>query len=448
MFEKSGHRIENFLFAIFVVIILILLGWLKNDLAFGDQTLVRTVAQEQSSPAAQTDDGEYHTPLAGEPFHTTFMGQDIYVPGGDRGNRTVLILGGSLSTPKQGDTGGTPIFAFYLKRMWEDARLRLLSSGIFNEVDGVKSFGNFEILGRFESDTNPFEQTGIQDNKEIEESSVKWGTLSTFLGAGLRFPVAPYQVDNDLRLQLFGQVGYLYSKPTSDTGPTVKLPPDTILYGVKLRGRYDGFRRNLIELPHTGAAAGFDLDFVHREKWADFGNRIVTFKKENTQDYLKFSGYIISVLGIPGMSEKNRLLVSLHGGVADTKSIDRFNAFALAGGPFPDETDRLYSPNYPGVLFDKTLVSRYLLTNLEYRRELLSFVYLHLRSTFIWADRETIIGSNQIGFKSDNGQSASVGLMSGFFWDSRLYLEYARDFGFLRDGKQGSSFLIFWSKSF
>ena len=79
-------------------------------------------------------------------------------------------------------------------------------------------------------------------------------------------------------------------------------------------------------------------------------------------------------------------------------------------------------PTIRGVLFDKTLVSRYLLTNLEYRRELLSFMYLHLRSTFIWADRETIIGGNQIGFKSDNGQSASVGLMSGFFWNSRNYL--------------------------
>jgi hypothetical protein len=78
----------------------------------------------------------------------------------------------------------------------------------------------------------------------------------------------------------------------SDTGPTVKLPPDTLLYGVKLRGRYDGFRQNLIELPHSGAAAGFDIDFVQREKWADFGDRIVTFKKENTQDYIKFSGYV------------------------------------------------------------------------------------------------------------------------------------------------------------
>ena len=99
MFEKSGHRIENFSFAIFVVIILILPGWLKNDLAFADQTLVRTVTQEQSSPAAQSDDGEYHTPLAGEPFHTTFIGQDIYVPGRDRGNQDGL------------DTRGKPVCA-------------------------------------------------------------------------------------------------------------------------------------------------------------------------------------------------------------------------------------------------------------------------------------------------------------------------------------------------
>ena len=122
MFEKSGHGIENSSVAVLVVIILILPGWLKNDLAFADQTLVRTVTQEQSSPAAQGDDGEYHTPLAGEPFQTTSVGQDIYIPGRDRGNRTVLILGGSLFAPKQGDTGCTPIFAFYLKRMWEDAR--------------------------------------------------------------------------------------------------------------------------------------------------------------------------------------------------------------------------------------------------------------------------------------------------------------------------------------
>jgi hypothetical protein len=431
-----------------LLIILIFFGWAKIDYAFADQTPAKIIAQGESGPAAQSEDGEYHTPLAGEPFRTTFMGKTIDIPRRDRANQTALMVGGIVYTPNLGNTAGVPIFALYLKRMRKDARLRVLASGVVNEVDGVKSFGNFELLSRFESDTIPFGQTGIQNNQEVEQSSVEWGTLSAFLGAGLRFPVAPYQVDNDLRLQLLGRAGYLYSKPTSDTGPTVKLPPDTMLYGIKLRGRYDGFRRNLLELPHTGAAAGFELDFVHRDHWADFGNPVITFKKEDTQDYLKFSGYCMGVLGIPGLSEKNRLLVTIHGGVADKKSIDRYNAFRLSSGILASETDDLYRPNYPGALYYQTIVSDYLLINLEYRRELLFFVYLHLRGTFIWADRQSIIGLNQIGFKSDNGQTASIGLTSGFFWDSQLYLEYARDSGFLRDGQSGSSMLLIWSKSF
>ena len=44
-----------------------------------------------------------------------------------------------------------------------------------------------------------------------------------------------------------------------------------------------------------------------------------------------------------------------------------------------------------------------MMSNLEYRRELLFFMYLHLRGTFVRADRATIVGMNQIGFKSDNG---------------------------------------------
>ena len=202
---------------------------------------------------------------------------------------------------------------------------------------------------------------------------MKWGTLSAFLGAGLRYPVAPYQVDNDLRLQILGRVGYLYSKGTSDTGPDVKLPPDTMLYGIKLRGRYDGIRRNLMELPHAGMAAGFDLDFVYRENWADYGNRTITFKKEDTQDYLILSGYLVGAFGIPGLSEKNRLVASVHGGFMDKKSADRYNVFRLDGGPFAQETDDLRRPNYPGALNNVTLVSKYLLINLEYRRD--SFLF-------------------------------------------------------------------------
>ncbi len=449
MLEKIVYRMEHFSFGMPLIVIFIFLGWSKPDWAIAEPASAETLAQEERGTKAPRDDGEYHTPLAGEPFHTAFMGQAIDIPRRDRGNQSALILGGTIYAPSYGDTAGIPIFSLYLKRTREDARLRVVASGIVNEVDVARSVGNFELLGRLENYTIPFfAEKGIQNNKEINQSSVEWGTLSGFLGVGLRFAVAPYQVDNDLRLQLLGQAGYLYTKPTSDTPATVTLPPDTMLYGMKLRGRYDGIRRNLLELPHTGTAAGFDLDFVHRAHWSDFGNPIVTFKKEDTQDYLKFSGYFLGVLGIPGLSEKNRLLVTVQGGVADKKSIDRYNAFRLSSGIFVSEAGDLARPDYPGALYYQTLVSDYLLMNLEYRRELLFFVYLHLRGTFIWADRASIIGGNQIGFHSANGQAASLGLTTGFYWDSQLYLESAWDSGFLRDGKSGSSMMIVWSKSF
>src|SRR5271169_4272344 len=46
---------------------------------------------------------EYHTPLAGEPFHTVLMGEKIDVPAEDRAYVTALTLGGTIYSPKQGD---------------------------------------------------------------------------------------------------------------------------------------------------------------------------------------------------------------------------------------------------------------------------------------------------------------------------------------------------------
>lgn len=441
-------RIEPFLLPILLLILLIFPFWSKPEFAFADQEPTQTVDSGPSEPAPQNIDGKYHTPLAGEPFRLNFMGRSIDIPARDRGNLTSVELGGTVYFRELADTTFDPIFALYMRRTWESARLRFVASGVVNEADGAKSFGSSELLARFENYNIPFSETGFRRNEEVRESSLKWGTLSGFLGAGLRYLVAPYQVDNDLRLQILGRVGYLYSKGTSDTGPDVKLPPDTMLYGIKLRGRYDGIRRNLMELPHTGMAAGFDLDFVYRENWADYGNRSITFKKADTQDYLISSGYLVGAFGIPGLSEKNRLVASVHGSFMDKKSADRYNAVRLDGGPFAQETDDLCRPNYPGALSTVTLVSKYLLINLEYRRELLPFLYLELRGAFIWGDRATIIASNQIGFKSDNGQTAAIAVTSGFLWKSQLYIEYAWDAGFLRDGKAGSSVTIVWSKSF
>lgn len=448
MIRKISAEIEHLSIPILVLVILIFPLWCKPSLAFADQDQPQEIRSEPNRPAVKKTDEEYHTPLAGEPVHLEFMGRSIDIPARDRGNVRSLELGGTVYVPGITDTTIIPMFALYVKRTWESARLRIVASGIENEAEGAKSFGNFDLLGRFENYTSPFSETGFLHNKEVKQSEVKWGTLSGLLGAGLRYPVFPYQVDNDLRLQLLGRVGYLYSRHTSDTGRDVKLPPDTMLYGIKLRGRYDGIRRNLMELPHTGMAAGFDLDFFHRGNWADYGNLLVRFKKDDSQNYFTLSGYVLGAFGIPGLSEKNRFLASIHGGLIDKKSADRFNAFRLNGGPFAEEADDVARPNYPGALDFETIISKYVMVNLEYRRELLPFLYLQLRSALIWADRSTVIGLNQIGFKSDHGRTVSAALTTGFLWDSQLYIEYAWDTGFLRHGEPGSSITLLWSKPF
>ena len=302
--KETRVRIEHFSLPILLLILLILPFWSKQEFAFAEQEPTQTVGSGPGEPAPHNTDGKYHTPLAGEPFHLEFMGRSIVIPARDRGNLASLQLGGTFYFSELTDTTVEPLFALYMRRTWEQSRVRIVASGLVNEADGAKSFGHPEFLARFENYTIPFSEKGFRRNEGVDESSLKWGTLSAFLGAGLRYPVAPYQVDNDLRLQVLGRVGYLYSKETSETGPDVKLPPDTMLYGVKLRGRYDGIRRNLMELPHTGMAAGFDLDFVYRENWADYGNRSITFKKRIPRTTSYYQDTLWAPLGFPACRRK------------------------------------------------------------------------------------------------------------------------------------------------
>jgi hypothetical protein len=413
--------------------------------ATADETA--SVAPQQEATATA---GEYHTPLAGEPLHTVFMGKAIDVPAMDRGNLSSLTLGGTFYTPKQGDITGSPIGAFYLRRTWESSRTRNIISIFVNDLEYDKSFDGLELVTRFENYTIPGGQTETIKNEEVKQSSVKWGTLAAQIGPGVRVKVAPFQVDNDLRLQLLGKVGYFYANSTKDTGDSVVLPKDTMFYGAKLRGRYDGMRRNILELPHSGVAAGFDVDFTYRDKWADFGSSAYMTSKSATKDYGQYSGYLMGVGGIPGLSEKNRILASVHGGIMSQDQVDRYNCFRIGGGPLQGESDDLYRPNYPGTMFNNILVSKYVMGTVEYRRELTFFMYLHLRETYIWAKRSTLTSESPIrfGFEGDHGFASTIGLDTGFFWDSEIYLDYSWDSGFIRDGKSGSGFILTWNKSF
>jgi len=441
----AGKRV-----AFYILLILVgnLLGPGEHGIAIADQKAAVSATRGEAA-GASGEGSEYHTPLAGEPLHTVFMGERLDIPSRDRGHLTALVLGGEFYTSRQGATAGTPIGALYLKRMWDQSRTRDTISIFVNDLEYDRSFGNLELVTRLDSNTLPSGQREVVNNKEITSSDAQWGTVIASMGPGLRYMVAPFEVDNDLRLQLLGKVGYFYAKRTSDTGPNLVLPPDTMLYGVKLRGRYDGMRRNLLELPHSGMAAGFDLDYLYRDKWANFGTiPDAVFTRSDTQDYVQFNGYLMGLSEIPGLSEKNRILFSLHGGTTPQKSADRYNAITIGGGPLPGESYDLSRPDYPGTMFNQVLVANYALAALQYRRELAPFLYLHLRETFIWADRASVTDTNQFLFKSSTGAATTIGLDTGFFWDSSLYLGYSWDSGFVRNGTSGSGLILTWDKSF
>lgn len=446
---RIAYRRGSFFVSLLVAGTLLSPCWPKHAIALAGQKTEAPAIRKKMQTTAPGEIAQYHTPLAGEPFETVIMGKSLRIPAQDRTRVTALTLGGAAYIPEQGKTSATPIGALYLKRVWEKSRTRNQISIFVNDLEYDRSFGNLELVARFENNTIPFGQREVVNNREIKSSDTIWGTVIGSLGPGLRYKVAPYEVDNDLRVQLLGKAGYFYAKRTRDTGPHLALPPDTMLYGVKLRGRYDGMRRNILELPHTGMATGFDLDYMHRDRWANFGTiPDAVFSKADTRDYLQFNGYLMGVGGIPGFSEKNRMLFSVHGGVTSRKSADRYNAITIGGGPLPGESDDLCRPDYPGTMFNQVLVSSYVLAALEYRRELASFLYLHLRETFIWADRAAVTDTNQFLFKSTTGAATTIGLDTGFFWNSSLYLAYSWDSGFIRNGKSGSGMIITWNKSF
>jgi len=405
-----------------------------------------------SSPgsAAEADD-EYHTPLAGEAYKTVLFGHSVNVPARQRENVRSFSLGANFYVPDLGGDVGLPIAALYLRHQDETWWYRSTIGLFVNEFDVARNFGRFQLLGHFDNDTVPFADTEIKDGKEVKTSSVIWGTVNGWLGGGVRIPLEPFQCDNDLRLQLFYQAGYFYDMRTSDTGPLVHLPPNTFTQGIRMRVRYDGIRRNLMELPHEGWAAGADMDMTWRSTWSDssFGDHL--YLRSETKDYLKLSGYFVGVTGIPWLSEKHRFVGYLHGGVSTVGKLDRFSAFRLGGGPFPNESDDLYRVPYPGALFNNFPVSDYVVTTLEYRYEILFSTYLHLRGTFAWGanrpDYSTTDGF-QLKLSSTTGEAFSLGLTTGFFFDSELYLEGSWDTRLLRNGKSGGSVMALWSKMF
>jgi hypothetical protein len=412
--------------------------WIKIGTAQADQL--------QSEASSQSENSQpYHTPLAGEAGRASLLSYPVEIPPLDRGHMTSVTLGGSLLNPKQGDTRALPFAALYLRRVEEDYRSRDTISIFVNELEYDKCFGNFELVGHFENYTLPGARIELGDGRDVKSTSVVWGTLLGSLGPGLRIPMDPYQVDNDLRVQLLGRAGYFYAGRNHDTGADQVLPPDTLLYGAKLRVRYDSMRRNLLELPHTGFASGFDADYLSRDTWRDLGGGTLS---SGNRDYFQVNGYFVGAGGIPGLSERNRVLLSLYGGTTAGNRGDRYNAFRINGGPFPSEADDLPRQHYTGIVYDDILASRYATAALGYRREIAFFLYLSLIESYLWADRVSARDDGQVFFKNTTAVSTTASLDCAFFWNSEFYLAYSWDSAAIRGGRSVSGLLLTWNKLF
>jgi len=391
---------------------------------------------------------EYHTPLAGKPLRTTIFGEEVDVAARDRGKVLALTLGGAFYIPPIGDTSASPLAALYARHYWGDLRLRAVVSVFYNEIDlGFSLCESFEALGHIENYTVPFPQTETVDNEVVTAGTVEWGTASAWLGGGLRIPVEPLEADSLLRVQLFAKVGVLYVERSDDTGPDVRLPSDTAFWGFHVRIRYDGLRRNLLELPHAGIAAGIEGEFVRRDRWRDYSIGTGQVSGSRTREYGKLTGYVVGAMGVPGLSERHRLVGYVNGSIAPDSDVDRFSAFRIGGGPFPSETDDLHRALYPGTLFNQGAGNQGVVATLEYRYEVFFFLYVHARATLGWG-RLAELEQGNIRFDSVSGEAFTLAATSGFLWHSSIYLEYAYDTGVLRNGHGGSSVLFMWSKAF
>jgi hypothetical protein len=403
-------------------------------------------ADDAASRGAEPGDAaEYHTPLAGVPCVATFLGSSVTIPACDRSHVTSVTLGGTLLFPGQGTLPGVPVAALYLRRVYPDWRTRDVIGFFDNELEYDRSFGRFELVGHFENYTLPGTIRELDNNREVKETGMNWGNLIAGIGPGIRIPVAPFDIDNDLRLQLVGRVGYMYASRDHETGFDVVVPPSTLLYGARLRGRYDGMRRNLLELSHSGIAAGVDLDYLHRERWRDLtpgGGGSVH------RNFFQWSGYFVGAGGIPGLSERNRVLVNLAAGSTAEDRGDRFNAFLINGGPYSGEADDIARNHYTGIIYQDVRATSYATASLGYRRELTFFLYLSLVGSYIWADRATVTGVDQVVFRERSDVAGTVSLDSAFLWNSSINLSYSWDSGFIRGGRSGSGFMLLWNKCF
>ncbi len=390
---------------------------------------------------------EYRTPRSGEGFETNIFGEHVRVE--PRNRRSVAAWDVGLSAVSEG-VSEAEVLPFASLYFWENPDdnffFRGIVVGLFNDIIVAKStdsMGPFEAILTFQNLTIPVAQAEWIDGERLDQEELVWGRVHLGLGYGYRKQLEnPGHNDNMFEASLLAEPGYLYFNDDSDTADNFVEPQDTFEIRGRFRLRCDALERNLLELPHRGFAFGGDVVGGYRTNWEDWG----IDRREDSSDgesYIAASGYCLVAGGVPFVnSDRHRLIGSFHGGTGD--NLDRFSRFRIGGGPDPfgEEYDATSRAVLPGAFIEEFTTDYYASFVGEYQWEPIFFTYLGVRGQITYLDR---LRSRSGGIDRQDDVLASVGgrITTGFFWETRLQLDYNYNFDVIRDREFGGHEITF-----
>ncbi|HEX2245841.1 MAG TPA: hypothetical protein VHH94_06120 [Gammaproteobacteria bacterium] len=426
--------------------------------------------------AAYADD--YRTPRAGEEYRTALWGIPITAPARNRRHVTaldlglqwipdgpisplILPLGGALVVRDRNEPGSDLILPFGAVFVWRNEdygkkRFRGVFSGLYNDLRyniAPEFLQGAEAVFTFENFTVPFGRPEFVEGRRIRDVDLEWQYVRGGLGLGYRTPLAPGHQDNTLEITLSYEPGFFWFDSGDDTAQDFIVPHDTYEGRAHLRLRADALERNILELSHRGFSAGSDLVYGHRANWRDWGGSVFgVADADEGRDYFAASFYAVAAGAVPFVdSERHRLIASAYAGLGT--DLDRFSAFRLAGRPDASEWEAISRPNLPGAAFDEFFSRSYGIVDLRYRYEALFFLYPYVYGNWAWIDRPRRFQAGSLGHPMDSLPTLGAGIITGAPWRSRLELNYAYNFGILRNPERqpefgGHSIIVHWSKEF
>jgi hypothetical protein len=390
---------------------------------------------------------EYRTPRAGEGFRTEVAGEEVTVPPRDRSTNTSWDVGAAFVAPGVEDQTVLPFASAYLwRRPDRDTFFRGVIVGLYNDLVFAKSAEQvrpLEGILAFTNYTIPLDQAEYVDGERIEDEEVTWGWVRPAFGFGIRDDLEhPGGNDNMFALSLLAEPSFVYFDDGRDTSDAFVVPEETFEPRAHLQMRFDALERNLLELPHSGFSMGGDAVYGYRAGWEDWGTNAEE-DAGDTRDYGLFSGFITAAGGVPFVrDDRHRLVGSVHGGTA--VDADRFSAFRVGGGPSPngEEYEGQARAIIPGAFIEEFTTSRYAVLLGEYRWEPIFFLYLSLRGSVAFLERARFRDG---GIREQDDVLGSVGtrITTGFFFETRLQVDYNWNAGVIRDGRFGGHEVVF-----